>query len=204
MVKHQTTELSGSTIKIAVIATLIAALVLTGAATASKTSVKTQDSQLEAKKKETKEKNGKEKKVESVTPQQPNPAKEKLQFFLAEGDIPEEKMYVGAAGRMISNPRSIDYTEVAMATSPYRELKERKLGPNSGAYWLLVAEAGDIALREVIKYAKKQGITLITDRENLVKFLKKQERFKNNADEELIGWFDITGQIKEVIKNLDE
>jgi hypothetical protein len=182
-------------------AALIAALVLTGAATTGKSNGKTPDRQIEVKENKTAEEKAEEK-VESVEPEKPNPAKEKLELFLAQGEIPIEKMYVGTAGMTAVNPRCIDYSELVMATPSYRELKERKLAPSSGAYWLLISQGSDIAWREVNKYAKKQGITLITDRENLVKLLKKQERFKDNTAEELIGWFDITDQISEKIKNL--
>ncbi|MFA6228014.1 MAG: hypothetical protein WC668_02395 [Patescibacteria group bacterium] len=197
MVKHRTTGLSRLTTKIVMAAALIAALVLTGAATTGKSNGKTPDRQTE-----TKENKTAEEKIESVKPEKPNPAKEKLELFLAQGEIPVEKMYVGTAGMTALNPRCIDYSELVMATPSYRELKERKLAPSSGAYWLLISQGSDTAWREINKYAKKQSITLITDRENLVKLLKKQERFKDNTAEELIGWFDITDQISEKIKNL--
>jgi len=180
-------------------AALIAALVLTGAATTGKSSIKTRDLQIRL---ETKKEKSGEEKVKSVKPEKPNPTKEKLEFPLAKGDIPDEKLYVGSAGMMVINPRCIDYAELVRATSSYQELKERKLAPSSAAYWFLITESGDIAWRETNRYAEKQNITLITDRENLVKFLKKQTRFKDNTPEELIGWFDVTDQISEIIKNL--
>lgn len=193
-------------VKIAGLIAILAVLVLASAASAVKDQSATDDLKITVKGMEAKKNKEKKEAPTSAAPANSDPTKEKLEFNLAKDEIPEKKIYIGSTGSKVTDPRFIDYGELVRATPHYRKIRngkgKEKVEPNSANYWLLISRGGDAVRREIIKYAAVHKITLVTDKENLIAFLKKQDLFKNVTDEEmekLIRQFDITEPIRTVL-----
>ena len=184
-----------------IIMALAVVLVISSAAATSKNTSKPSGKSpatLEAKKNKVEQPNKK------PAINQIDPSLEPLQYPLGKGEIDEKKIYVGYSGSTITNPRFIDFGELVRATPQYIKIRHGNVEPNSANYWLLIAKAGEVARREVIRYASERKITLVTDKENFLAFIKKQERFKNASDDDLAKWFDITIPIKMNILKLEQ
>ena len=88
-------------------------------------------------------------------------------FTETEYKIPPEKMdntkiYYGEMTQVFSKPAEIDFDTILKETPEYKELKNKKIEPGTGKYWILLNKATESIMKLIPSTAKENNYDIVS------------------------------------------